>query len=132
MIFQFEKFEWEVFHYLANHTGWQFYELRICKKETSNQGLTVIPHIDKFVSIFSFFLDWYRWIFWHLFSELYIVCVNFILILMLFLIEIETEISWICTPSLTLAIGRPYAKIFIHFRQIDGDFAGNLVEMRKW
>ena len=56
MIFQFEKFEWEVFHYLANHTGWQFYELRICKKETSNQGLTVIPHIDKFVSIFSFFL----------------------------------------------------------------------------
>ena len=57
--------------------------------------------------------------------------VNFILILIFFVIEIGTGITRIRKPSLTLAIGRPYAKIFIHFRQIDGDFAGNLVEMRK-
>ena len=55
----------------------------------------------------------------------------FILILIFFVIEIGTGITGIRKPSLTLAIGRPYAKIFIHFRQIDGDFAGNLVEMRK-
>ena len=53
------------------------------------------------------------------------------LILIFFVIEIGTGITRIRKPSLTLAIGRPYAKIFIHFRQIDGDFAGNLVEMRK-
>ena len=52
MIFQFEKFEWKVFHYLANHMDWQFYELLICKKETSNQGLTVIPYVNKFVPRF--------------------------------------------------------------------------------
>ena len=126
MIFQFEKFEWKVFHYLANHMGWQFYELRFCKKETSNQGLTVIPYSNKFVSKFSFFLDCYRWIF-----LAFILDVSFLLILTFFVIEIGTEITRICKPSLTLAIGRPYAKIFIHFRQIDGDFAGNLVEMRK-
>ena len=57
--------------------------------------------------------------------------VNFVLILILFVIEIGAEITRMCKSSLTLAIGRPYAKIFIHFRQIDGDFAGNLVEMRK-
>ena len=66
-----------------------------------------------------------------IFRIITLYAVNFVLILILFVIEIGTEISWICTPSLTLAIGRPYAKIFIHFRQIDGDFAGNLVEMRK-
>ena len=57
--------------------------------------------------------------------------VNFILILIFFVIKIGTENTQIRKPPLTLAIGRPYAKIFIHFRQIDGDFAGNLVEMRK-
>ena len=56
---------------------------------------------------------------------------NLLLILIFFVIEIGTGITGIRKPSLTLAIGRPYAKIFIHFRQIDGDFAGNLVEMRK-
>ena len=136
MIFQFEKFEWKVFHYLANNMGWQFYELRFYKKETSNQGLTVFPYIDKFLSKFSFFLDWYRLIFLYenenIADNITLYAVNFIFILILFVIEIGTEKSWICKPSLTLAIGRPYAKIFIHFRQIDGDFAGNLVEMRKW
>ena len=57
--------------------------------------------------------------------------VNFMLILIFFVIEIGIGTIPIRKPSLTLAIGRPYAKIFIHFRQIDGDFAGNLVEMRK-
>ena len=66
-----------------------------------------------------------------IFRIISLYAVNFILILTFFIIEIGTKITRICKQSLTLAIGRPYAKIFIHFRQIDGDFAGNLVEMRK-